>query len=244
MTSDPITHPRILALDTTGRAGSLLLAEGPHVRVVHALDPQRRHAVELMPALAELCQQLGWTPGSLQHIYIAQGPGSFTGLRIAVAVARALHLATGCKLVGVPSLEVIAHNAPAAARTIAVALDAKRGQVFGAVFTRNDAGALTISKPPALYTPAELLADLPAPVYVLGEGIDYHRPALQAAGMGTNYIIETDPTLWPGRAELVHQLGWQRASRGEWTAPEALLPIYIRLPEAEEVWRKKHGLAL
>ena len=89
------------------------------------LPPGNRHATELMPAIRDLTAQHGWRPEQIDELYLSLGPGSFTGLRIAVAIARALQQAIGCRLVGVPTLDVIAANAPTSFAIVVPILDAK-----------------------------------------------------------------------------------------------------------------------
>jgi len=74
-------------------------------------------------------------------------------------------------------------------------------------------------------------------VAVLGEGVEYHRAAIVAGG--GERVVELPREVWGGRASVVHRLGWEKAKRGEFSDPAELVPIYIRLPEAEEVWRRK-----
>jgi tRNA threonylcarbamoyladenosine biosynthesis protein TsaB len=203
-----------------------------------------------MPAIEKICIQQGWLapnhPPQIDHLYLSLGPGSFTGLRIAVALARTLAQAINCKIVAVPSLDVIAQNAPQQHHTIIPILDAKRSQVFAAKYTRSaEAGDLACELPPALVEPTAFLTDALAQspdhtLAILGEGIDHHRQAIDAAKQhGT--ITELPKNLWHPSAATVHQLAWLKAQREEFADPATLLPIYIRLPEAEEVWRKKNS---
>jgi tRNA threonylcarbamoyladenosine biosynthesis protein TsaB len=249
MDSPPPT-PRIVAIETSGRHGSVVVASGPTVLAARELPPTSRHAIELMPAIADLTRAQGWTPQEIDHLYLSLGPGSFTGLRIAVAIARAMHQASGgqLKLVGVPSLDVIAHNAPAEATVVLPILDAKRAQIFSARYERNRAtGELTQAAPAGLYDPASFLQKAMGraeamgggSVALLGEGIEYHRAALAVPG-----VVELPKELWHARAGMVHRLGYARAVAGRFSEAATLLPLYIRLPEAEEVYRKKHGLPL
>ena len=231
----PNDNPRIVAIETSGRIGSVALAQGPQLLVEHTFTRGLRHAIELLPALRDLCAQVQWKPEVIEQVYLSIGPGSFTGIRIAVAVARSLSLATGCRLVAVPTLDVIAENAPKSLPNLVVMLDAKRGQVFAARYQRQpDSPALIRTAEPQLIEPAEFMRSAPAGTAVLGEGVSYHLPAL--AG-----IPQVDPALWPPRASEVHKLGWAKALRGEFTRLEDLIPLYIRLPEAEEVWQRKHA---
>ena len=143
-------------------------------------------------------------------------------------------------------MDVIAANAPAEARDVLVVLDAKRGQVFAARFGRGPNGKLLAVAEPELIEPAKAVAraweDGVEVLHVMGEGIDYHRSALGlAAAEAGERVVEVARELWVPRSVKVHELGRKLALAGRFTRPEAFLPTYIRLAEAEEVWRKKHG---
>jgi tRNA threonylcarbamoyladenosine biosynthesis protein TsaB len=249
--------PRILALETSGRLGSVAVALGPTLLAVRQLSPDQRHAVELMPAIRDLTQAQGWAAADIDHIYLSLGPGSFTGLRIAVAVARAMAQATagGCKLIGVPSLDVIAHNAPPEFQIVIPMLDAKRNHVFAARYERQPNGELLPTAPAALVDPNNFLTQTltltekraASPISdfrlqtsdfkiaLLGEALTHFQPTHP-------HVTSLPPDLWPARAQTVHQLGYALAQANHFSDPATLLPLYIRLPEAEEVYRKKHGL--
>jgi tRNA threonylcarbamoyladenosine biosynthesis protein TsaB len=249
--------PRILAIETSGRLGSVAVALGPTLLAARDLSPTQHHAVELMPAVRDLTLAQGWAPDQIDHVYLSLGPGSFTGLRIAVAVARALHQATGCKLIGVPSLDIIAQNAPPEFPIVIPMLDAKRDHVFAARYERDATGALRQTLPAALVEPATFLAqalqraaelqspvpnaesqisNLKSQIALLGEALTHFTPS-------PSPLIESlSADLWHARAQTLHQLGCNLAQAGQFSDPATLLPLYIRLPEAEEVYRKKHGL--
>jgi tRNA threonylcarbamoyladenosine biosynthesis protein TsaB len=88
---------------------------------------------------------------------------------------------------------------------------------------------------PALADPAELIAAAPRPLAVIGEGIAYHRATVEAAG-----ITVIDPEHWVPDAQQVLQLGAEMARQGKFIEPRDLIPEYIRRPEAEELWEKRH----
>jgi tRNA threonylcarbamoyladenosine biosynthesis protein TsaB len=235
--------PRILAIETSGRVGSVALARGAELLAEESFSHGMRHAVALLPTIARLCTDADWQPADIQDIYVSTGPGSFTGLRIAIAMARALAQALGCRLIAVNTLDVIAANAPVHIENLAVILDAKRGQVFAARYQRTPApespGLLRRVAGPVLANPQEFLAHTARPTAVMGEGVSYHRSAL-AAGGGPD-LIELDPALWVPCAGTVHRLGYAAALRGEYIPLEKLTPVYIRLAEAEELWLKRHA---
>lgn len=234
--------PRIVAIETSGRIGSVAVGCGAIFLAEKQLSSALRHAVELMPAVEQMTKEQGWAAGRIEQVYLSLGPGSFTGLRIAVAIARAMVQAIGCRVVGVPSLDVIAANAPAEFGVVVPVLDAKRGEVFAARYERDADGTLVRVAGPGLVDPAKFVHEAVErargrKVAALGEGVEYHRDAVLMEG-----VVELEKELWAGRASVVHRLGWEKAQQGRFSDATTLLPIYIRLPEAEEVWRKKHGI--
>lgn len=231
--------PRIIAIETSSASGSVALALGPRLLAEQSFSTQTQHARELLPTLAALYEQCSWRAGEVEECYLSIGPGSFTGLRVAVAFARHLALATEARLCAVPTLDVIASNAlalPAPPQQLAVIMDAKRGQVFGALFTL-EGQAYRCQGAPRLVEPAALLHE-GAELSVMGEGIEYHRAAVEVSG-----AMIVDRALWIPRAGGVHRLGWEMARSGLFTKQHELVPYYLRRPEAEEVWEKKRNTA-
>ena len=223
---------RILAVETSGRVGSVALAEGERVVAEASFGQGLRHAAELLPTIDRLTREQGWTPADLTHVFVSVGPGSFTGLRVGVTLAKTLAFSTGAILVAVPTARVLLANAPTDAREVVIVLDAKRGQVFTARFTRDSANVDWLEAEPArLDTPAAALASAGRPVHLIGEGIPYHADAIAAAGAG---VILTDPADALARAAAVVPLGLAMADRGEIADPLTLIPLYVRRPEPEE----------
>ena len=232
--------PRLVAIETSSRIGEVAVARGPEVLGQRQFSKAMRHAVELMPAIRDLTQAQGWKPSDIDAVYVSAGPGSFTGIRIAITIARALQQAIGCQLVGVPTVDVLAANAPPEVEHLAVIMDAKRGQIYAAGYQRDvKSTELRRTSGPLLTTPADFLAQAPRPLHIQGEGIDYHRPVIAAAH---GVIIELDKSLWQPRAVMVHQIGLALTRAGVFTPLNDLLPIYLRKAEAEEVWEKKHTI--
>jgi tRNA threonylcarbamoyladenosine biosynthesis protein TsaB len=99
-----------------------------------------QNAAMMIPRIDTLCKAQGWQPGDFEEIYVSVGPGSFTGLRIGVTLAKTLAMVTGARVVAVPSVRVLARNAPAEARNVIIVLDAKRGQIFTARFESEGEG--------------------------------------------------------------------------------------------------------
>ncbi len=221
---------RALAIETSGSIGSVALAQDGKTLLDDTFPHGLQHAARIIPAIDALCKKLNWTSADFGEIYVSAGPGSFTGLRIGITLAKTLAMVTGSKLVSVPSVRILAENAPADAKNVVIVLDAKRDQIFTAVFTRAPDGWAQLH-PAQLTSLPEILAKCPRPVHLIGEGIPYHRKFIPASDPE---IHIADESLWRPQARIVAKIGWQMAREGSFTDPLALRPIYIRRPEAEE----------
>jgi tRNA threonylcarbamoyladenosine biosynthesis protein TsaB len=222
-----------IAIETSSRQGSVALVVDGVVIADETFPHGLQHAAGLLPIIDRLLRSHGRSPTDLQQVYLSAGPGSFTGLRIGVTLAKTIAFASpAVKLVAVPTASVLAENAPADARHLIVVLDAKRGQIFTARFERDAAGVWTVREPTRLDTLSAMLDRAPRPVHLLGEGIPYHRQHIPVS----SDIILTDEADWRPRAQVVARIGTTMAAAGEFADPQTLTPIYIRKPEAEEKW--------
>ena len=226
-------EPLILAVETSGRTGSVALAVGGQMLAEAAFSAPMRHSLEIFPTVVALLARLKREPGHIEHIYISVGPGSFTGLRIAVTMAKMMHFANASKIVAVDTLDVIAANAPDYINTgekIVTILDAKRGQFFTAVYQKNQS-QWTKLLPGCLMTAPQFLNRFARrePIWLLGEGLVYYKDRFKADG-----IRFLDKRYWSPRAEKVHLLGWEMALAGQFANALTLQPAYLRRPEAEE----------
>ncbi len=145
-----------LAVETSSRIGSIALADGGDLLGETTFSGALRHSAELFPSITELLQRFGYTAGEIGQVAISIGPGSFTGLRIAVTAAKCIHLANKARIVTVDSLDATAAHVTDAGpesiiqnsekddgppRRLATILDAKRGQFYAAVYEYVAAGA-------------------------------------------------------------------------------------------------------
>lgn len=263
--------PLILALETSSRIGSVALAEGPALLAETRFSGAMKHSAELFPAISHLLDRFARRPEDIRHLYISIGPGSFTGLRIAVAVAKSMHLAGKLSTVAVDSLDVIAanvtHPAPESStrasdpqnkdaypERIAPILDAKRGQFYVAIYQkRKPKNANSVEKPSGWCAHYQKVRtdSLLSTAQILEMFANSEKP-LHLLGDGLLYhrqqfehegIRILDASLWSPRAANVHALGWPLALEGRFADPLTLTPLYIRRPEAEEKWQQRNRSA-
>jgi tRNA threonylcarbamoyladenosine biosynthesis protein TsaB len=238
--SDVHADRRILILETSGRHGSAALADARGMLETRRLAGRMRHAGELLPAIREMLARQGWQSTRLTDVFVSVGPGSFTGLRVGVTVARTLAWSVKLRVVAVPTLDVVARNALAAdpvPSRAAVLFDAKRGQVYAATFECDaGSGQCRTIRDAHLADPWSLLAACPRPLAVLGEGVAYHREAIADSGARV-----LDEALWWPTPEGVYRVGLELAGANRYTPGADLLPFYIRRPEAEEKWEARYG---
>ncbi len=227
-------RPYNLAIETSGRSGSVTLGRGDAIVATVELQHKRRHNVELIPTIDALCREHDVTPHAIGQVYVSLGPGSFTGLRVGITTAKMLALANNTEVFGIPTLDVLAENAPAEVQHVAVCLNLKRDTVHSAVFAR-EGDRLTPVIEPKLRTMAELLREAPRPLCVIGDPLPA-TPDQWAQG-----VTVLDPTCAQGQSEAVHKLGRVAAATRAPDDPMRLVPLYIREPEAVELWNQRHG---
>jgi tRNA threonylcarbamoyladenosine biosynthesis protein TsaB len=221
---------RALAIETSGRVGSVALVQDGMVVAEDEFPHGLKHAAEMIPRIDRLCREQGWRPMDLREVYVSAGPGSFTGLRIGVTLAKTLALATGARLVAVPTVRVLVQNAPSEADQVIIVLDAKRDQIFSARFARTN-GSWTEEELARLTDLASALRTSPRPVWLLGEGLPFHEKFWPP---DDPQVHRTPPEAWQARASAVAAEGVRMAREGTLADPDRLIPIYIRRPEAEE----------
>jgi len=229
--------PVILAVETSGRLGSIAIAKGGRLLVERSFSGPLKHSAEIFPCIEELLSQLQ-LPGVIEHIYFDVGPGSFTGIRIAVTIAKMLSLANDVKIVPVDTLDSIAENVAdfimetqSKIEHFAVILDAKRGRFFISAYQYNS-GKIRKCVEDQIMTVEqfhEYSCKQPTPVWLLGEGLFYYKERFRS-----NHTRFIAPEYWNPRACKVHFLGWQHARAGKFADPLRLVPEYLRLPQAEE----------
>jgi tRNA threonylcarbamoyladenosine biosynthesis protein TsaB len=222
---------RLLALDTTARAGSVALAEDGAIVDARVGDPSRTHGERLPGDALGLLSAHGLVPSDIDVFAVAAGPGSFTGLRVGIACIQGLALATGRRVVAVSALDALADAArPATADTlVATWIDAHRGEIFAALYSGT-----TLVDGPLVATPARTLDAWRSRIagrtlFAIGDGADRYLQVLRDAAPDVRVSEPAAPMLAPSIARLA----LAEAAAGRTIAPHAIVPIYIRRPDAE-----------
>ncbi len=242
----------ILAIETSSRIGSIALARGDELLAESTFSAPLKHSAEIFPAIENLLDRFEQKPGQIEGVYISAGPGSFTGLRIAVTVAKTMHLATGVQIVAVDTLDVVGANVISVSddaggsneiaheanhERVATIVDAKRGQFFVAVYEGGQSGtdrrarAWTKVLPDCLMRPEQFIEEFAGhgkDIWLLGDGLVYCRDKFEADG-----VRFFDEQCWSPRAAKVHLLGRRMAAKGEFADPLTLVPNYLRRPDVK-----------
>ncbi|MBI5167513.1 MAG: tRNA (adenosine(37)-N6)-threonylcarbamoyltransferase complex dimerization subunit type 1 TsaB [candidate division NC10 bacterium] len=196
----------------------------------YTLNIEATHSERLLPSIHRLLSDAGLKIGDPDGIAVALGPGSFTGLRIGLSTAKGLALASGKPVVGVPTLEAMAWNLPFCPYWICPILDARKKEVYCAIYRFHQDKLETIMGARSL-SPQALLSLIREPTVFLGDGLVPYGCLLKE-GLGDNALFAPLSKQGPSAANVA-ELGLWKLGRGEVVDPASLVPIYIRPSEAE-----------
>jgi tRNA threonylcarbamoyladenosine biosynthesis protein TsaB len=227
-----------MAIETSCRRGGVAVGDGERVLACKPLGATGKHARDLLAEMRDALAEAGAAgPETLDELYVSAGPGSFTGLRVGVTVARTMGQAmASLKIAAVPTALVVAEAyRDADIEQLVVLLAAREQTAHATRLTRDGAGEWRISEPGRLLDAAELADAIPGPIHLAGEALEF----LDLPERDDLHI--TDRRHWLPSAESVWRVGRRLAERGEFTPWTQLQPIYARRPEALRLWAKLHG---
>ena len=225
---------KLLALETAAKAVSAAVTEDGKVLASAYQDTGLTHSRTLMPLVECLLKNTGMTAGDLDAVAVSAGPGSFTGVRIGVSAAKGLAWAADKPCVPVSTLAALARNVAFMDGLVVCAMDARRQQVYNALFEARDGALtrLTEDRAIALSDLAEELRSDPRPKTVLGDGGRMTYAFLAAEGIPCRLapanLVKENAVSVALEAEAVARAG------GLVTAQE-LAPVYLRPPQAERL---------
>jgi tRNA threonylcarbamoyladenosine biosynthesis protein TsaB len=213
----------VLAFDSAGHACSAAAAVDGEIRARRFQPMERGHAEALMPMIDAVLEEARLTVGALDLIAVTTGPGAFTGLRIGLAAARGLALASGVPALGVTSFAAVAAQAPAAdraERTLVVALDSKRRELYLQAFAGNEPlgeGALVAPEEIGRWLPPGKLLIAGDAAHRLMPLVGQERDLRQVAG--------------PGFADAADVARLAAAAWRPGLRPPLPRPLYLRAPD-------------
>lgn len=233
---------KTLALETSAKSVSVAVTENGTLLAQAYQDRGLTHSVTLMPLLDGMLKTAGLTLDDMDIIAVAQGPGSFTGIRIGVSAAKGLAWAKALPCCGVSTLEAMAYGVTDFEGVVVGAMDARRQQVYNALF-RTENGCVTrlcADRAVAMELVAEELAAIPEPKLIVGDGAVLLYDFLQKAGIGCRL---SSPLHRQQSAAGVALAAEHLAAQGLTCSAQELQPVYLRLSQAERE-RLARGLSL
>lgn len=210
----------LLAMDTATARASIALHDGQTLRSECTWEAVNRHTTTLAARIAQMLDTSEVTPAYLTAVAVCIGPGSYTGVRIGVALAKGMAIARQLPLIGIPTLDILAAAQPADERPLYVVFAAGRQRVGFARYRWSD-GCWHAETEIAMGTWAELFTQIDEPALLVGEIETANVPA------NTQLVIPA-PALHLRRAGFLADLAWARLRAGQTDDPALLQPLYAR----------------
>ncbi len=229
----------ILALDTSTLTGSVALMEASldgqensreEIIGEHILNIRSTHSERLMPAIDSLLQGAALSIRDIQGIALTIGPGSFTGLRIGVSTVKGLAYALRVPVVGIPTLDALTQNLLFASGLICPLLDARKKEVYAALF-RGDGQSVEKISPDWVLSPEDLCDRVKEKTIFLGNGLEIYRELIETR-LGSLALF-APPELSLPRAVNVARLSIPKFKKGQTLDLFSFTPVYVRRSEAE-----------
>lgn len=221
----------VLGIDTATRIASVGLVSEGRVLAEEARLAAANHTETLLPLILRVLELAGRSLPEVHGLSVSIGPGSFTGLRIALGTVKGFAYALKQKVVGVATLEALARTVTDWEGHICPVLDARKGEVYTARFHRHRSGQFTRLSPDLVVSPREFFSRLEDPCAFLGDGLERYGECLQEQ-CGPKARLLPFASHHP-RGGVIARMGWERLHRGEADDLGALAPCYVRKPDAE-----------
>ncbi len=224
---------KILAFDSAAKIATVAVTEDSELLALYSINNGLTQSELLLPMAENMLASLRLGISDIDLLATSVGPGSFTGVRIGTALIKGLAFGKNIPCVGVSALEELAENLSGLDGIIVPAMDARRSQVYNAIF-RCKGGSLTRLTEDRAISVSELGEELKAyegeKIYVSGDGYDGVKRALDSLGVK---VEDTPPLLIPENAYSVARIAHRMYLRGEYTNDLGINPTYLRMPQAE-----------
>lgn len=211
----------LLAVDTSTAQIGLALYDGAQVLAEFTWRSSRRHTVELAPAVSDLLTRCGSSMDDIRALGVALGPGSFTSLRVGLALAKGLAMARHIPIVGIPTLDILAHPQPASKLPLICAIQAGRGR-FALTKYKSSRKGWQAQGPTRVMSLEGLKEEVTKTAILCGEFTAEERRKLE-----TELIRLASPAMSVRRPAVLAELAWLRWKAGDVDEEASLAPIYL-----------------
>lgn len=229
---------KILAFDTATMETTCALVEDDKVVAEASVNSKASHSEGLIAMIQTMMESAGWAMEDVDLIATGVGPGSFTGLRISVVLAKVFGRTLDIPIVGVSTLKALAREVATDGVVIPL-FDARRERVYAAYFEKKGGELLRLKKDDA-YPVASILNEAPEGAILIGDGLKKYRDAFSAR---EDFIIYPDHLSRVSAAAIAFEGKVQYEAEGP-SNPYALEPNYLRPTQAMREYRRKHGESL
>ncbi len=221
----------VLGIDTATHIASIGLAADGNVLAEESSSAGANHTETLLPLIAGVLDRMECSLSQVQGFGVSIGPGSFTGLRIALGAVKGFAYALGQRVAAVPTLEALARTVSDWEGYVCPVLDARKGEIYTALFQRSSDGQLDRVQPDQVTRPEEFFPSIHSPCLFLGDGVERYSALLQQH-CGPNSRLLSFAEHHP-RGGMIARMAWERFNRGESDDIGELTPSYVRQPDAE-----------
>lgn len=221
---------KLLAIETATMLGGIAVMAGAALVAESRLNVRVTHSERLMKEIDHVLQSASMDIADIDVFGISIGPGSFTGLRVGLSTVKGLVYATGKKFVMVPTLEALAWNVPFSDLQVCPLFDARKKEVYAAVFKWAGDGFRRIIDERTMAI-SKLLPMIGAPTLFLGEGALLYREVIERE-LGGRALFGAPPHMVPSPANVA-LLSMKKAGRGDYSDALTAVPAYLRRSEAE-----------
>jgi tRNA threonylcarbamoyladenosine biosynthesis protein TsaB len=233
---DKVPFMYVLGIETSTKTGSVAIVSEQGVVAQYSLNIEVTHSERLMSTVDRVLKDTGLTVVQIDGFSVAIGPGSFTGLRIGLSTVKGLALVTGRPTAAVPTLLALAWNLPFAACPVCPMLDARKSEVYAAIYS-FDGAAYAQLMPETAISIRGLAEKISGEILFTGEAAHIYRQEI-VKQFGDRARFAPLSAALPSAA-IVAELGLDMLKHGKRTDADSLTPLYIRRPEAEVAWEKR-----
>lgn len=225
---------KILAFDSTAKTASVAVSDGKKTLASYNVDNGLTQSELLLPMAEAMLKNLGLTFSDIDAYAVNVGPGSFTGVRIGVSLVKGLAFGKNTPCIPVSTLESLAENLRGIEGILVPVMDARRAQVYTAIFRSNKERIERLTEDEALpfSTLYERLNEFKGEkIYLVGDGYSVASKALAESGL--MQLMKTPEILIAQNAASTAKVAYEKYKNGEYTDDKTLSPVYLRMPQAE-----------